>query len=725
MATFQWFNFGIPILLFFIIPGFLISQNPSDYAHLELGLVFLFMGLVTVLVGFSLVGISLIFHHFRLVRLARGASAFLFYYLLVSGLFLPVTSGTGMIVQPTSDPVDWMAFALCLFLAGGVTYLVLRRDIGKYILTFTGVVVALNAGTASLAFYQLYTAKDHDGDEKSAAKVALYQVSAERNLFTIGFDGLSRDVYVELLKAEAERYPELKDFTIFENVSTSSPATVASISAELYGNQNFKEYAQDDYEMRDSAPDRLMTNYLYDRGYRVFTYFDYDHGFKDTSHSFAIGDIAPQSLKERSFTILNLYRFVTVRVGTNYAVRALRKAGRIIGFDSFLSSVLNTFDPQDSSFSDDGWTFENQLWNAQLKYASVSDYEYYVTHLNVASGAPRAHFLHFYHTHYPITFDETCTIKGIDTPWFRDHQNPKGMKAEARCVLTQFSLFVAKLKELGVYDQSLIVFKSDHGRPAKYFDPNTLVSFKIRNHKDWGYGRYAPLLMIKGLQAQEDRLRFNDQPVMTDDLAHTLCAHSGSSEGCEAYPGYDLLSADLNISEQDSATYFIVKDQNSNYAFSSHVPLRLQRKKDFLHNLHGALVRERVPGNGKCPGDTTRSDVVAFNNGQTDNQTWASWFEEGGFHVQMNVKACRGDVKVVLADADKSANKPYPYDVLGFSKGQWERIAEGQTKSEGGLLTITLTRSQMDDATMVRIRVPAGDGHGLRSMSVETIAPLP
>ena len=65
-----------------------------------------------------------------------------------------------------------------------------------------------------------------------------------------------------------------------------------------------------------------------------------------------------------------------------------------------------------------------------------------------------------------VEFDRHCQFKGHDHDWFTRHQNRQSVKEESYCALQQFSRFIAKLKELGIFDKTLIVLKSDHGKPG-------------------------------------------------------------------------------------------------------------------------------------------------------------------------------------------------------------------------------------------------------------------
>jgi len=94
---------------------------------------------------------------------------------------------------------------------------------------------------------------------------------------------------------------------------------------------------------------------------------------------------------------------------------------------------------------------------------SILDYYKVVNDLHLGAVNKRAIFMHFYFTHFPVDFDETCTYRSYDQNWHSDNQNEKGLLNQTSCVFNLFFSYLEKLKELRVYDKSLIVFKSDHG----------------------------------------------------------------------------------------------------------------------------------------------------------------------------------------------------------------------------------------------------------------------
>lgn len=208
--------------------------------------------------------------------------------------------------------------------------------------------------------------------------------------------------------------------------------------------------------------------------------------------------------------------------------------------------------------------------------------------LHISDAQRSIRYMHFVHTHFPVDLDENCTYRSDDQEWFDNNQNYQGLTNETHCALRQAANFVDKLKDLGVYNNSLFVIKSDHGAKVSYFsnDPNNNIAdgYEINENTEWGYNRYRPLLMIKPYLASNDALTYSNKLVSLGDLAKTLCLHSPKNTKCEQYKGLDL----LNSPSPDTApTLYIdvAKDASSSFDFDSQMTIQVSREDDFVHAL--------------------------------------------------------------------------------------------------------------------------------------------
>jgi hypothetical protein len=110
----------------------------------------------------------------------------------------------------------------------------------------------------------------------------------------------------------------------------------------------------------------------------------------------------------------------------------------------------------------------------------------------VEGEQPAFKFLHFLLPHKPLMLDENCESlpKNVRTAKGAKHDMTL-YKRQARCALKIALGVVDKMRELGVFDDSLIVIAADHGTgPRKQFDSVDLFFER-------SVGRAMPVLLVK------------------------------------------------------------------------------------------------------------------------------------------------------------------------------------------------------------------------------------
>lgn len=247
-------------------------------------------------------------------------------------------------------------------------------------------------------------------------------------------------------------------------------------------------------------------------------------------------------------------------------------------------------------------------WGKKLK-VTILDLDAYISGLNVSGLEPAAHFLHYTFTHFPVEFDRNCEYMGHNLNWFANNQNWSGVKGEARCALKKYGEFLVKLKKLGVFENSLVVLKSDHGKPTSYmkgrpisatdnkpvtyYESNSIFSKRIENNPMWGYGRYEPLLAIKDYNhSSNSSFSTNDMPVLLDDLALTLCLAAEVGDRCANYSGFDLLDPELEIPDDSYVFINVASSRKSDFRFRSEKSVKVKRQPNIHKNLYEVLTEE-------------------------------------------------------------------------------------------------------------------------------------
>jgi hypothetical protein len=83
------------------------------------------------------------------------------------------------------------------------------------------------------------------------------------NLIVFSFDGISGPIINDAVIKDAEVSSNLKDFTLFRNTISHSPATYSSIFNEFFGSYNWKTIADTEKDLRQLSDQFIKTRDCY------------------------------------------------------------------------------------------------------------------------------------------------------------------------------------------------------------------------------------------------------------------------------------------------------------------------------------------------------------------------------------------------------------------------------------------------------------------------------
>ncbi len=552
-----FYCFLASLLAFLVIPIFMIGHDPNDYPFINFAVFFKTGFFFSVLLGLFLSLICVLLHFCKLYTISRVFSYFVLLWVVFVGLFMPVSVSTGM-VDPGNSPIDTFNIIVSIIVVGclSVASLTVAR---KYIQVF--VLVAFLTSIVP-AVDSIYHSGIWQADEVNQSSLSL---SNKKNILVLNFDGLPGSMITDLIKENKKYSRDLKDFLVFNNAVTQSPATSASMFGELFGVHDYKSKGKTRKDVMKALKsegliDKLILNQVPD---------SYQHGYSYVS---AKRMSIPNSaiITQQKIDTIDVFRYPIVRLWTRLPLG-------IINWEDYIGILRAYIVTPDENFELVSRIHKSRGSKWDRKYnSSIVLFNSLVEQLSVADKDFSVRFLHFPFTHFPVDFDENCNYRSDDEAWHDSNQNEKGLKAQSKCGLDLFSDFLQKLKSLGVYDNSIIVFKSDHGEPATYFSqyPDNLI---INGNKLWGYNRYRPTLMIKDFGANNSEITFKSELVLLNDLAVTLCKKADLKTGCDIFPGVDLLGDSL---ESDEPYYlYVVKDAESDFRYDSHVSVKIRSRK--------------------------------------------------------------------------------------------------------------------------------------------------
>ncbi|OFW99548.1 MAG: hypothetical protein A3E78_00105 [Alphaproteobacteria bacterium RIFCSPHIGHO2_12_FULL_63_12] len=633
----------------FLIPLHVLANNVVEFDNLALPSATAFLAPHFLALAAILLAIGWIVDRLAGVTLFKIAIRYVFYFVCLTGFVLPLALEGGQI-EIEKIPLNFLNLLLAAILAGGLTALSTSPMRKPFLIGF-GVFLGAT-GVTNLA-----TVASHIAAAKRGSEVALHKASKGKNIFVVSFDGLTEAPTLELIRENPALKEAFKDFVVFDNAISGHPATFSSIVSELLGDVDIKSEFGGQNKMAAALDgERLITNYLMREGFKVSTYGTYGRFFGAPERAYAYGSMANVNHFEESVRAAQqLFRYSLARTVSSH-----------LAFDSGFGRFLTTM------FSFDGETdIQRKLQNHQgpewdkINLLGLQDMEGYIADMRVSSDpTPVAHFLHFVHTHFPIDLDENCEYRSDDKAWHEANQTLEGLKNESTCALLQMARFVEKLKKLGIYENSLIVLKSDHGQPVPYNARSGLESFKVRGHQRWGFSRYTPLLAIKNFDASAATPTFDDRPAILGDLATTLCRAAEKSSDCAVFPGYDLLGPSSAI--PPNATYFInlVENSNSTFKLDGLKVMTFERSKNFLADLNDFLTEEFIVANIECGSDISLSAGRAYNNGKSDYRRWVTWYDDRVGYLKFRASKCESRSLVLTLGAGDNAPQNIPrFDV--------------------------------------------------------------
>ncbi len=483
-------------------------------------------------------------------RLSRYAMHFIASWLILTIIFFPVASSQTLGSTTTSEFLS--RFTIVLLITIAVSFATYRLWVQRKL---NAAPVALAAGIASLLVFQILSFSAFSSTKNAKDLEDFYSLSTQGSVLTVSFDGIPGPIVRGLLEAKTDTNEAFQDFIFFENAVAPAPATAASIMAEQYGDQSY-------HDIGDSIQDVIgvlgLENSLASSVEKSWAFGAYGEYMVNQNMAFYTGDLSGVQAPSP------LHVLATERVlglaGTFFAER-------VVAAFAFDEPYLG---PSWSSFY----------------HVDEMDYNTFVSSMRADGTKTETELrqLHFVHTHFPVEYDKDCNFLGFDPEWHvvdwqaSANQNYENLQNQTECALSQFALLIQKLKLEGVYDNTTIILKSDHGEPSTYFEefPSNLT---INGHELWGYSRYEPLLMIKPQGRNVGSVEFDQRPVTLADLAKTVCILLDSKEwhsetNCERFKGGSLLEA----SPLPAHLYIqVVEGPSSSFRFDDHLTVKLPR----------------------------------------------------------------------------------------------------------------------------------------------------
>lgn len=413
--------------------------------------------------------------------------------------------------------IDWSGhewrnrYELALWIAVPIVSVIFARQIFSTAIFASRILITLQIVLLA------YTALQADPEARAkweGAPEAIFELSSKQNVFHFVLDGFQSDAFDDILKAErAEIDRQYAGFTFFKSHMGAFPTTIVSIPAMLTGSV-----------YRNQEPMRRFIAKEFKRAsiFRVMR----DQGYQ-------VDAVSGLSYDRASAT--TYYRLPTPYVTYDAYVRF---AGWQLADLSLFRHSPHVLKP---------WVYNGQSWRLQTRFGQSIDTRGrrympvngqafladYTARVRVAHDRPNYKYLHVGIPHWPVSVNADCDYIGAQS------QRRLNYTGQARCGIRRVGAFLDKLRELGLYDSSVIVISSDHGvaLPPEAFKGNRDVFGAPLSELS---GSALALLVVKPARATGP-VRVSEAPTAITDIPATIVDTLGLRN---PFPGASALKLD-------------------------------------------------------------------------------------------------------------------------------------------------------------------------------------
>lgn len=341
---------------------------------------------------------------------------------------------------------------------------------------------------------------------------AAMRFSATRNIVHIVMDGFQSDIFQSILADKSERdfAAELRGFTFFENHLGAYPYTQLTVPAMLSG-QLFYNDAPVESFISDSMQGNTIINAAHAAGYEV--------------------DIAAPVALRNVYTLGSYSNAYGISASGHVTQQdyAQFDAARLIDFALF--RVMPHF-AKALVYRDELWVFQSSASaGAYLHMQYFSDLaflEELAERMTVSRDAPVYKLIHVMLSHRPFVGNARCEFDGRKT------NSRENVSVHAQCGLLRVLAVLQKMKDLGIYDNSLIVLMADHGAwvPVENIEPSADVdALKI--------AMATPVFAVKP-PAANHTFKVSPAPTSIIDVAATIADIAGLQSQFNGEPVFSI-----------------------------------------------------------------------------------------------------------------------------------------------------------------------------------------
>ncbi len=387
--------------------------------------------------------------------------------------------------------IMWAAVAvICL-----IGFFILKYDkVKKAIFYISIFMVLMLASTITVLSINgdIFTKKQYE----KFNKLDQFEMSTDTNFVIVMLDAIDEECFWQVWEQHPEYAEEMRDFTFYNNAMSGYAYTDHSLPLIISGEWYENKEPFSDYQIR-IFKDSPFFNRLKEQGYTL-SYYEDEYKFEVGVMDGAFNNLAYTQSSLWDAPLFN--KRIIKMVGMKYAPYLLKPKCW------FNVDMLNN---QEMTPKDE----ELFSWKNKAFYDDVKEDD--ITYVD----GKRFKLIHLMGAHVPFYYDKD--VNEIDNANYYT------------CIESSMTVTMAyldKLREAGVYDNSVIIVLSDHG----YNIEGDAVDTPQRNENETG--RQHPILFIKGLNENHD-FQVSGAPISYADLvsAYYQLMDGVASDNCFEY----------------------------------------------------------------------------------------------------------------------------------------------------------------------------------------------
>lgn len=305
-----------------------------------------------------------------------------------------------------------------------------------------------------------------------------FEMSKDTNFIILLLDAIDEECFWKIWEEHPEYEKAMADFTFYNNAMSGYAYTDHSLPLIVSGEWFENKEPYEDYLLRIYS-DSPFFNYLEEQGYSL--------SFYDDELQFEVG------VMDGEFANMT-YTKSTLWDGDLFNKRIIKMVG--IKYAPYLLKPYCWFNPESIKYQELGSKDEELfVWSNGTFYEDLKSDE--ITYVD----DKRFKLIHLMGAHVPFKYDQYMN-EIEDADYYTCIESS----------MTVTMAYLDKLKEAGVYDNSIILVLSDHGY-------NTSGdAAKIPQRDENQNGRQHPILFVKGLN-ESHPMKISGAPVSFEDLA--------------------------------------------------------------------------------------------------------------------------------------------------------------------------------------------------------------